>query len=100
MNVLEKIKSVDYLGQLKRVALGSAVAAPITVIVFAVSYAVTAGWFSEAIVVNIIRFTLGVFCLWSIGGLIESVYNSRKAQKEYEEKKTLRAFERLAGGKL
>jgi hypothetical protein len=100
MNVLEKIKSVDYLKQLKRVALGSAMAAPIAIIVYAVGYAITAGWLSEAVVINTIMVTLGVFFLWSIGGLFETVHNSRKAQKEYEEKKTMRAFEKLAGGKL
>lgn len=100
MNVLEKVKSVNWLLQLKLIATGSAVVAPIAVAIYAIKYAVDTGLLSGTLVLNTLQVILGVFFLWTVGGLVQSVHSSRQAQKEYKEKKTLRAFEKLAGGKL
>ena len=84
--------------QLKRIAVGGLITIPLVIVIGSIVYLAALGVITPELVLMSTSIIFGTFMLWSIGGAYESYSDMRRKQKEYEERKTHRAFERLGNG--
>jgi hypothetical protein len=98
INILQNVTKDNVLLQLKRIAVGAVVLVPVALIVGSIVYLVSNGYINANTAFTVFQVITGLFMLWSIGGAYESYSVMKRNQKEYEERKTLRAFERLGNG--
>ena len=98
INILQNVTKDNVLLQLKRIAVGAIVLVPVALIVGCIVYLISNGYINSNTAFAVFQVITGLFVLWSIGGAYESYSDMKRNQKEYEERKTQRAFERLGNG--
>lgn len=98
INILQNVTKDNVLLQLKRIAVGALVLVPLILVIGVIAYLISSGYINANTAFIIVQVIAVLFMLWSIGGAYESHLAMKRSQQEYEERKTLRAFERLGNG--
>jgi cobalamin biosynthesis protein CobD/CbiB len=98
INILQNVTKDNVLLQLKRIAVGALVLVPLILVIGVIAYLISSGYINANTAFIIVQVIAVLFMLWNIGGAYESYSDMKRNQKEYEERKTLRAFERLGNG--
>jgi hypothetical protein len=84
--------------ELKAVAIGAAVLAPVVGIVYLFSLLVNNGYLNAATLANILLVASGIAFCWTVGGAVQSVNKWREIKRAEKERKTQKAFEKLSNG--
>ena len=88
----------NVLLQLKRIATGVAVVAPVVGFIALIVYLVNNDYLDGDSVYYVVQTLLVGFMLWSVGGAYEAYKNLKRVEREHKDNKTQRAFERLGNG--
>jgi hypothetical protein len=97
-NILQNVTKDNVLLQLKRIAVGGLLVIPLVIVIGVIVYLSALGIITPELILKGTTIIFVILMLWSIGGAYESYSDMKRNQKEYEERKTLRAFERLGNG--
>ena len=84
--------------ELKAVAIGAAVLAPVVGIVYLFSLLVNNGYLNEDTLANIFLVVSGFAACWTVGGAVQAVNKWREMKRAEKERKTQKAFEKLSNG--
>jgi hypothetical protein len=84
--------------EMKAVAIGAAVLAPVVGIVYLFSLLVNNGYLNEATLANIFLVASGFAACWTVGGAVQAANKWREMKRAEKERKTQKAFEKLSNG--
>lgn len=95
-NILQNATKVK--DELKVIALGALVLAPLVGAVYSLSMLVDYGYLNKEILANIFAVIAAMALCWSVGGITHAIIKWRQYQQEQKELKTEKAFERISSG--
>lgn len=98
ISILQNVTKDNVLLQLKRIAIGIAIASPLVGIALLVTYLAASGYINGFAIFVGFQTIAAIFVLWTLGGAYESYKNMKQVQKDHQERETLRAFRKLGNG--
>lgn len=100
ISILQNVTKDNVLLQVKRIAVGTAIATPLVGIAYLIVYLITEDYLNGMTIYVAFQTTMVVLVLWSLGGAYESYKNMKRVEKEHKERETLRAFRKLGNGEI
>jgi hypothetical protein len=97
-NILQNVTKDNILLQLKRIAVGALLTIPLAIVIGVIAHLSALGIITPELILNGTITIFVILALWSIGNAYEAFSDMKRNQKEHEERKTQRAFERLGNG--
>ena len=95
---MPNITKDNVLLQLKRIAIGAALIAPLVGIAYLTVYLINNDYLDGNTIYYVLQTLLVMFMMWSMGGAYEAYKNLKRVEQEHKDNKTQRAFERLGNG--
>ncbi len=95
---MPNITKDNVLLQLKRIAIGAALIAPLVGIAYLIVYLINNDYLDGNTIYYVLQTLLVMFMMWSMGGAYEAYKNLKRVEQEHKDNKTQRAFERLGNG--
>lgn len=92
-NILQNVTKVKE--EVKIIAVGAAVIAPIVGLVYIISLLIDNGVLNRDLVSNFLLAMSILFMCWGVGGMVQSIKRWRELERAEHERKTQQAFERL-----
>ena len=97
-SILQNVTKDNVLLQLKRIAVGTAIATPLVGIAWLVTYLAASGYINGFVIFVGFQTIAAIFVLWTLGGAYETYKAMKRVEQEHKERETLRAFRKLGNG--
>lgn len=100
IDILQNVTKDNVLLQLKRIAVGTAIATPLVGIAWLVTYLAANGYINGFVIFVGFQTIAAIFVLWTLGGAYEAYKNMKRVDREREEYRTQQAFRKLGHGEI
>lgn len=97
-SILQNVTKDNVLLQLKRIAIGIAIAAPLVGIAFLITYLAANGYINGFIIYAGFQTIAAIFVLWALGGAYEAYKDMKRIEQERKDYETRQAFRKLGHG--
>ena len=94
-NILQNVTKVKEAA--KDVVIGAAVLAPVVGFMYLLTALIDNNYISRDTVADVFLVLVSVAACWTVGGCVQAVRRWQNYQREEQERKTQKAFEKLGG---
>ena len=98
ISILQNVTKDNVILQLKRIAVGTAIAAPLVGFFALIAYLISNDYVNGMTAYVVFQTVMVILVLWSLGGAYESYKNMKRLERDQKERETLRAFRKLGNG--
>ena len=95
-NISQNVTKVK--NELKSIALGALVLAPLVGIVYILSVLVSSGYLDKDTLGNVFAGVAAIAICWTAGDAVKAIIKWRRYRQEQQDLKTEKAFERISSG--
>ena len=97
-SILQNVTKDNVLLQLKRIAIGTTIAAPLVGIAWLVNYLAANGYINGFVIFVGFQTIAAIFVLWTLGGAYEAYKAMKRVEQERKDYETRQAFRKLGHG--